>query len=124
MMRIPAALFGLGLALVLGALAWLGGRTLGRPELAPALLPLCAALGGYVAGRWEERTPQVPGFSVGLLAVAVRMGLALGLGLDLLAFVLPTGALLEVIAATTGGMLGALGARRAAQLRPEYTPLS
>jgi hypothetical protein len=122
--RIPVALVGLALALALGALATLAARALARPELGPALLPLCAAFGGYVAGRCSLRLPQVPGFSVGLLAVAVRMGLALGMGLDLLAFVMPIGALLEIIAAITGGMIGALAARRAAQMQPDLTPLT
>jgi hypothetical protein len=128
MIRVPSALVGIFVTLALDALVFALARITGMPELAPALLPLCASAGGLLAGRWAGSQPVVPGFSVGLFALAVRIGLALGLGYDLLAFVSPPHALLELIAAIVGGMMGALAARRAAQpkldARPEYTALS
>ena len=127
MIRVPAPLVGLALALVLGALTFLLARLAGRADLPTILLPACSAAGGFVAGRWANRPAVVPGFSVGLLAVAVRLGLGLGLGLGMTAFVSPSLALLEIVAAITGGMAGMLAARRAEphqRTKPEYTPLS
>jgi hypothetical protein len=66
-----------------------------------------------LAARWSNGVPLLPGFAVGLLTIATRIGLALGLGLDLLAFTPPALALLELLAAQVGAMLGTIGARRA-----------
>jgi len=65
---------------------------------------------------------------VGLLVVATQIGLATGQVYELRAYMEPSLLLLQVIAAITGGMVGALLARRANQLQtraePEYTALS
>jgi hypothetical protein len=127
MVRIPSAIVGVTLALALGLLVFLAARLLRYTELVTLLLPVCSAAGGFVAARWADGTPLLPGLSVGLIAVAARVGLGLGLGVGMLAFVHPGLALLEVLAAMTGGLLGALVARRAEEprpkTRPEYTPL-
>jgi hypothetical protein len=93
-----------------------------------ALLPLWAAAGGFVAGRWGAWPAPVPGFTVGVLVVATQIGLATWQMYDLRAYIEPSLLLLQVIAAITGGMSGTLQARRASQpetrVEPEYPALS
>jgi hypothetical protein len=113
MVRVPSSLVGLLLALALNALVFVMARVARQPELLTTLLPLCAFAAGLLAARWGNGTSQLPGFGVGLLTLATRIGLALGLGLDLLAFTPPALALLELLAAQVGAMLGTIGARRA-----------
>ncbi len=96
MVRIPSAIVGVFAAVALDALVFAVAL---RPELLTALLPLCALAGGFIAGRWSGDAPIVPGFSVGLITIAARIGLGLGIGLGALAFVWPPLALLELISA-------------------------
>lgn len=106
--RIPATPVALVLTIALGAGAHWLARWASLPRLPIALLPVCTAIGGFVATRWALRPPQVPGFAIGVLGVAVQLGLGLGAGRGLLAFVEPSLAVLEVVAAICGGLIGAL----------------
>jgi len=125
--RIPASLVGLALALALAALVYFVARLLGNRGLVALLLPACSAAGGFVAGRWAGAPPVAPGLSVGVICIAARMGLALGMREHLLAFVHPGLALLELLAAMIGGLIGVFVARHNAapqhKTRPEYTSL-
>ena len=126
--RIPATLVGLALALALNAGTFMLTGMPAVANLSIALLPLWAACGGFVAGRWSIRPAPVPGFAVGLLVVATQIGLAAGYAPELAASIEPGLTLLQVIAAITGGMIGTLLARRAGQpetrAEPEYPALS
>jgi len=126
--RIPATLVGLALALALNAGTFILTRILSPTHLSIALLPLWAACGGFVAGRWNTRPAPVPGFAVGLLVVAVQIGLAAGYAPELAGYIEPALTLLQVIAAITGGMIGTLLARRAGEpetrAEPKYPALS
>jgi hypothetical protein len=126
--RIPATLVGLALALALNAGTFILAGTFVFASVPIALLPLWAAVGGFVAGRWGAWPAPVPGFAVGLLVVATQIGLAIEQLPELRAYIEPSLLLLQVIAAITGGMIGALHARRAsqpeAQAKSEYTALS
>lgn len=127
MVRIPATLVGLALALALGIGTFELAEWSGLWQLSIPLLPLCTALGGFVAGRWALRPPPVPGVAIGVLVVAVEIGMGMGQNAGMLPFVEPGLALLQVIAAITGGMVGTLMARRTLQPDPrpeaEYTAL-
>lgn len=112
MVRIPSAVVGILAAALLEMLVFGLARVAARPELLTALLPLCALAGGFVAGRWSDAPPVVPGFAVGLITIAARVGLGLGLGMGMLAFTWPPLALLELIGAIVGGMCGLIVARR------------
>jgi hypothetical protein len=116
MVRIPSAIVGVFAAVALDALVFAVALAAARPELLTALLPLCALAGGFIAGRWSGDAPIVPGFSVGLITIAARIGLGLGIGLGALAFVWPPLALLELISAIVGGMCGIVAARRELKL--------
>jgi hypothetical protein len=126
--RIPATLVALALALALNAGTFMLTGTLIFARVPIALLPLWAAAGGFVAGRWGAWPAPVPGFAVGLLVVATQIGLATGQLPELRAYIEPSLMLLQVIAAITGGMIGILLARRASQpqarVETEFTPLS
>ena len=76
--RIPATLIALGLGLALDAGAFALARAAGLAWAPIVLLPLAAATAGFVAGRWGLRPPPVPGFAVGLIIIAVQIGLAFG----------------------------------------------
>ena len=126
--RIPATLVALVLALTLDAGTWMFTGTHVFARMPLGLLPLWAAAGGFVAGRWGAWPALVPGFAVGLLIVATQIGLATGYLPELRAYIEPSLLLLQVIAAITGGMIGTLQARRAGQpktrVETEYTALS
>src|SRR5690348_16078903 len=126
--RIPATLVALALALALDAGTWMLRGTVGFARLPLGLLPLWAAAGGFVAGRWGAWPALVPGFAVGLRVAATQIGLASGYLPELRTYIEPSMLLLQVSAAITGGMIGALQARRANQpeprVEPEYTALS
>jgi hypothetical protein len=126
--RIPATLVALALALALNAGTFMLARTLTFADISIALLPLWAAAGGFVAGRWGAWPAPVPGFAVGLLIVATQIGLAAGYLPELRGYMEPSLTLLQIIAAITGGMIGTLLARRAnqteARAEAEYTALS
>jgi hypothetical protein len=126
--RIPATIVGLALALALNAGTFMLTRILPPIDLSITLLPLWAACGGFVAGRWNVRPAPVPGFAVGLLIVAIQIGLAAGYAPELATSIEPALILLQVIAAITGGMIGTLLARRAnepeTRAEPEYPALS
>src|SRR4051794_2192268 len=126
--RIPATLVALALALVLNAGTFMLAGAQVFADVPIALLPLWAGAAGFVAGRWGAWPAPVPGFAVGLLIVATQIGLALGQLPELRAYIDPSLTLLQVIAAITGGMIGALQARRASQpqarVEPEYPALS
>jgi hypothetical protein len=124
--RIPATLVALALALALNAGTFVLARSLAFVNISIALLPLWAAAGGFVAGRWGAWPAPVPGFAVGLLIVATQIGLAAGYLPELRGYLEPGLSLLQTIAAITGGMIGTLLARRAhhSEAQPEYTALS
>jgi len=126
--RIPATLVALALVLALDAGTWMFTGTLVFARVPLGLLPLWAAAGGFVAGRWGAWPALVPGFAVGLLVIATQIGLATGYLPQLRVYIDPGLMLLQVIAAITGGMIGMLQARRASQpktrVEPEYTALS
>jgi hypothetical protein len=126
--RIPATLVALALVLALNAGTFLLTSTLIFASVAITLLPIWAAAGGFIGGRWSARPAPVPGFAVGLLIVATQIGLATGQLLDLHAYIEPRLMLLQVIGAITGGMIGTLQARRASQpqarAETELTPLA
>ena len=126
--RIPATLVALTLALALNAGTFMLAHTPAFIDISIALLPLWAAAGGFVAGRWGAWPAPVPGFAVGLLIVATQIGLAAGYLPELRGYIEPGLTLLQIIAAITGGLIGTLLARRAGQPEtrpePEYTALS
>ncbi|HJZ50416.1 MAG TPA: hypothetical protein VKE41_24765 [Roseiflexaceae bacterium] len=126
--RIPATLVALALGLVLNAGTFLLARNLAFTNMPIALLPLWAAVCGFVAGRWGAWPAPVPGFTVGLMIVATQIGLAAGYFPELREYIDVSLTLLQVIAAITGGLIGTLLARRASQPEehagPEYTALS
>jgi uncharacterized membrane protein YfcA len=126
--RIPSTLVALALALALNMGTFLMAYTLAFTDISIALLPLWAAAGGFVAARWGARPAPVPGFAVGLLIVATQIGLAAGYLPELRGYIEPGLTLLQIIAAITGGMIGTLLARRAAQpdvqAEAEFTPLT
>jgi hypothetical protein len=126
--RIPATLVALALALALDAGTYRLTGTLVFATVPLALLPLWAASGGFVAGRWGAWPAPVPGFTVGLMVVATQVGLVTGRLTELRAYIEPSLMLLQIIAAITGGMIGTLLARRASQpenrAEGEYTALS
>ena len=126
--RIPATMVALALVLALDAGSWMLTGTFALARSPLALLPLWAAVGGFVAGRWGAWPAPVPGFTVGLLVVATQIGLAIGYLPGLRSLIEPSLLLLQVIAAITGGMIGTLQSRRAAQpkvrVEPEYTAFS
>ena len=113
--RIPATLVALTLALALDAGTYMLTGTLVFASMPIALLPLWIAAGGFVAGRWGAWPAPVPGFTVGLMVVATQIGLATGQLPELRAYTEPRLILLQIIAAITGGMIGTLLARRASQ---------
>ena len=113
--RIPATLVALALALALNAGTYILTGTFVFARVPLGLLPLWAAAGGFVAGRWGAWPALVPGFAVGLLLVATQIGLATGYLPALRAYIDPSLMLLQVIAAICGGMIGTLQARRASQ---------
>ena len=125
--RIPATLVALALALALDAGSFMLAGALVFASVPIALLPLWAAFGGFVAGRWGAWPAPVPGFTIGLLVIATQIGLASGQLPELRAYIEPSLILLQVIAAITGGMIGTLLARRAHQpdtrAEAKYTPL-
>src|SRR5690242_17128224 len=96
--RIPATLVALALVLALNAGTFLLANTLMFANVPIALLPLWAAVGGFVAGRWGTWLAPVPGFAVGLLVVATQIGLATGQLPELRAYIEPGLLLLQVIA--------------------------
>ena len=126
--RIPATLVALALALALDAGTFMLAGRLVFTNVPIVLLPLWAAAGGFVAGRWGAWPAPVPGFAIELLIVATQIGLVIGYLPDLRAFIELSVILLQVIAAITGGLIGTLLARRASQIaarvEPEYTALS
>ena len=128
MVRIPATLVALALALALDAGTFMLTGTLVFTSVPIALLPLWAAAGGFVAGRWGAWPAPVPGFTVGLMVVATQIGLATVQLPELRAYIEPSLILLQIIAAITGAMIGTLLARRASQPEPrteaEFTALS
>lgn len=124
--RVPATLVALTLALPLN-IATFALANLEPFALWPfALLPIWAGVGGFVATRWGLRTPPAPGFAIGLLLVACQVGATFGPYPELLPFLDPRLLLLQIIAAMSGGLIGAVLVRRsgqAAQPKPGYTPL-
>ena len=126
--RIPATLVALVLALALDAGTFMLAGMFMFADVPTVLLPLWAAAGGFVAGRWGAWPSPVPGFAIGLLIVATQIGLVIGYQPNLRGHIEPSMILLQVIAAITGGMIGTLLARRAGQIaarvEPEYTALS
>jgi hypothetical protein len=125
MVRIPATLVALVLALGLNAGTFALAQASMLAQLPIALLPLWASAGGLIAGRWGKRTPPVPGFAVGLLLVACQIGAARGVYPQIQAFISTRLLVIQIIAAISGGMTGTLLARRFRQAEaPEYTPLA
>jgi hypothetical protein len=124
--RIPMALLALGLALALDAGTFALAHSVLSDQAPIALLPLWALVAGWLAARWEPRPVPVPGLAVGLLLGAVQIGLAFGAMPQLRAYADAGLIMIQVAAAMSGGLIGAIAARRASRPRPglEYTPLS
>ena len=112
MIRVPAVLVGVICAGVLTALAFLVAARLGDRQMLVVALPMIASAGGFIAGRWAARPAPVPGLAVAMIMLAVRLGLGLGLYDTLFGLVDPGVALLELIAAITGGLMGTMIVRR------------
>lgn len=128
MVRIPTTLVALALGLALDAgtcaLVLVFAPLAGAPIV---LLPMWAAAGGYVAARWSVRSAPAPGLAVGVLLVAFQVGAAFGPYPALLPLISPPVLLLQLIAALSGGLAGAVKARRAEQAAPRaprLTPFS
>jgi len=127
MVRIPATLVALVVAMGLDAATFALASMPPFADLPITLLPLWAAAAGLIAGRWSLRTPPVPGFAVGMLLVATQIGCASGAYPELQPFMFPQLLMIQIVGAIGGGMTGTLLARRAQQDRapePEYTALS
>ena len=118
MVRIPALLVALAVGLALNAGTFALAQAAALSQAPIALLPLSAALGGFVAARWAQRTAPVPGFAVGLLLVACQIGAALGPYPALQPFLDPRLLLLQIIAAISGGLTGTVLVRRIGQVAP------
>src|SRR5689334_17168803 len=99
--RIPATLVALALALALDAGTFMLAGRLVFAYVPIVLLPLWAAGGGFVAGRWGAWPAPVPGFAIGLLIVATQIGLVGGYLPNLRGYIEPSMLLLQVIAAIT-----------------------
>lgn len=117
MIQVSAGMMGVLLALALAVLCFLLLGGVAGGYLLVALLPFCAGLGGYVSGRWSGLPQRVPGLEIGLLLFAAELGLGWGYYHDLFALVHPGLALLQGIAAVTGGLMGMVYARRSTQLQ-------
>lgn len=115
MIRVPAVLVGAVCAGVLTILAFLVATWLGNRQILVVALPMIASAGGFIAGRWAAKPAPVPGLAVAIIMLAVRLGLGLGLYDALFGLVDPGVALLELIAAITGGLMGTMIVRRLAQ---------
>ena len=123
MIRVPAVLVGLICAYGLAIVAVIAARLLSDDRLLIAALPIIAGFGGFIDGRWSGRPAPVPGLAVGILILAARMGLGLGMHDDLAFYIDPIVAMLELIAAVTGGLMGTIIVRRQTQQyapKPEY----
>lgn len=118
MVRIPTVVVALAVALACAAVSFWVALWASETRVLVALLPVVSGLSGFIAARGADRPAPVPGVAVGLLALAVRAGLGLGLFGNLFVLVAPQVALLELIAAITGGLLGTLLARRSAAEAP------
>lgn len=115
MIRVPAVLVGVVCAGVLTILAFLVATWLGNRQMLVIALPMIAGTGGFIAGRWAAKPAPVPGLAVAIITLAVRLGLGLSLYDALFGLVDPGVALLELIAAITGGLMGTMIVRRLAQ---------
>jgi hypothetical protein len=127
MVRIPATVVALAIALALDAGTVALAQVSMFARLPIAFLPIWASTGGLIAGRWGTRTPPVPGFAIGLLLVASQIGAARGAYPQIQAFIGPQLLMIQIIAAISGGMTGTLLARRVSQAEapePEYRALS
>jgi hypothetical protein len=125
--RIPATLVALALGLALDAGTIALSERFASDWTPIVLLPLWAAVAGVVVGRWSLRAAPMPGLDVGLLIVAVQIGLAFGAAPGLRAIAEPAMVMAQITAALSGGLIGAILARRAsrpAQSQPTFTPLS
>ena len=107
--RIPATLVALALALALDVGTFMLAGRLVFTNVPIVLLPLWAAAGGFVAARWGAWPAPVPGFAIGLLIVATQIGLIGGYLPNLRGYIEPSMILLQVIAAITGGAFVPVG---------------
>jgi hypothetical protein len=106
MVRVPATLVGLFVTLLLHSATVTLAYHVQQPWLLIVLLPINAAVGGVIGGRWAMRPAPVPGFAIGLLSVAAQMGLGMSASGSILIFVMIEEVLLQIIAAITGGCSG------------------
>ena len=123
MVRVPAVLIGLIVAYGLGAVSFVIAGMLQDSRVLVVALPLIAWAGGFVAGRFAQRPAPVPGMAIGLMVLALRAGIGLGGFNDILLLINPAVALLELIAAITGGLMGTMLMRRTNRVpvhEPEY----
>lgn len=119
MIRVPAVLVGLVCACVLAICAFWAAQVQHDGRMLAASLPLITWLAGFIGSRWSLRPAPIPGLAIGVLALAIRAGLGIGVHDDMLFYIEPTVALLELIAAISGGVVGTLLARRAS---PKLAP--
>lgn len=115
MIRVPAVLVGLMCAYGLSAVAFMLAMIVGDGRALIVLLPVIASIGGFIDGRWSVQPSPVPGLAIGILILAARLGLGLGMHDNLLQYIDPIVAMLELIAAVTGGLMGTVVTRRLTQ---------
>ena len=110
MIRIPATLVGLGLALILGILSLIVASVLEYYWLLFFLWPLCTAIGGFVSARLALRIPPVPGLAVGLLSIAFQVGMSIAVNYNNVLQIIftPWFPILQIIMSIVGGVIGAL----------------
>jgi len=112
MVRVPAVLVGLIVAYGLAAAIFAIAGVLQDSRVLVVALPLISWAGGFVAGRLAQRPAPVPGMAIGVMALALRAGIGLGGFNDMLLLIDPAVALLELIAAITGGLMGTMIVRQ------------
>lgn len=115
MIRVPSTLVGLVTAYTLAVLAFLAANTFGNEQVLVACLPLIAGVGGFISARWADKPAPIPGLAIGVLILAARIGISLGLHDTMFDYLNPIVALLELIAAVTGGLMGTVVMRRLVQ---------
>src|SRR5512145_1844311 len=120
--HIPAILIALLLVLGLGSATVMFTNWADMWLLPFLLLPLWTAIGGFVATRWALHPPQVPGLTVGLISIAVQIGLGLGIGNIILRIVEPRLIMLELLAALSGGLVGSLLSSQGEQIVTQPEP--
>jgi hypothetical protein len=108
MIRIPTVIVALCVGQMLAALAGLLALVLAHVWPLIVFLPLIAGISGFISARYSQEQAMVPGFAVGLIGLAVHVGLGLGGGVPSLAGLLIQIAPCELLAAIAGGLIGSI----------------